>query len=145
VEWPETAFRSPSDTFVLAIVGEGPTPDAIERLLAAKQLGERPLAIRRIPWDQSFVGIHALFITEDNPRKLHHIFLAAAESAVLTIGEAEGFASEGGVIGLLMENRKVRFDISTGSAEASRLRVSSKLLALTRVVHSATSGSGSRP
>jgi hypothetical protein len=38
------------------------------------------------------------------------------------------------VIGLVVEERKVRFDIDTDAAEAAHLRISSKLLALGRVV-----------
>jgi hypothetical protein len=48
------------------------------------------------------------------------------------------------VIALLVEDRKVRFDVDTTAAQVARLRVSSKLLALTHAVRSSTDRPGSQ-
>jgi len=145
VEWPADTSRGPLDAFVVLIIGSGATADATERFLESKLLGERPILVRRIRWDQSLRGVEAAFVAEPDAKKLRHVLDAAAAAGVLTIGEGEGFASHGGVIGLLVEDRKVRFDIDTDAAEAAGLRVSSKLLALTRVVRSTATLSGTRP
>jgi hypothetical protein len=136
VEWPVDASVGAKAPFVVLIIGEGPTADATERFLESKTIGERPLVVRRIQWDESLVGARAAFVVEQDARKLHRILGAAAAAAVLTIGEGESFATRGGVIGLLVEDRKVRFDVDTTAAQNARLRVSSKLLALTRNVRS---------
>lgn len=144
VEWPADSFRGPQDTFVVAIIGVGPTADATERFLQSKKVGERPLLVRRLRWDQSLAGLDAAFVAERDEKKLRRVLDAAAIATVLTIGEGKDFATRGGVIALLIEDRKVRFDIDTGAAHMAGLQVSSKLLALTRVVHAAPSGSGGR-
>lgn len=144
VEWPADSFRGPQDAFVVAIIGVGPTADATERFLQSKKVGERPLLVRRLRWDQSLAGLDAAFVAERDEKKLRRVLDAAAIATVLTIGEGKDFATRGGVIALLIEDRKVRFDIDTGAAHMAGLRVSSKLLALTRVVHAAPSGSGGR-
>jgi YfiR/HmsC-like len=143
VEWPSESIRT-KDPFVVLIIGDGPTADATERFLESKTIGERPLFVRRTKWDQSLAGARALFVVEHDPKKLRRILDAAAAAGVLTIGEGESFATQGGVIGLLVENRKVRFDVDTTAAQVAGLRVSSKLLALTRVVRSSTDRSGSQ-
>jgi len=143
VEWPSESIRS-KDPFVVLIIGDGATADATERFLESKTIGERPLFVRRTKWDQSLAGARAVFVVEHDSKKLRHILEAAAAAGVLTIGEGESFATQGGVIGLLVENRKVRFDVDTTAAQVAGLRVSSKLLALTRVVRSATDRSGSQ-
>jgi len=146
VEWPADTSRGPQDAFVVLIVGGGATADATERFLASKQLGARPVVVRRSKWDQSLAGVNAVFVAERDAKKLRHVLDAATTAGgVLTIGEGEEFATHGGVIGLLVENRRVRFDIDTDAAQAAGLQVSSKLLALTRVVHSTTNRSGARP
>jgi hypothetical protein len=145
VDWPATAFRSPQDALVVVIVGDSRTGDAAERLLAAKQVGDHPVVVRRAGWDQPLTGVHAVFVAERDARKLHRLFDAAAAASVLSIGEGEEFASHGGVIGLIIDNRKVRFDIDTSAARSAGLFVSSKLLALTRVIRSTNSSSGVRP
>jgi hypothetical protein len=136
VEWPFASSSGPKDPFVVGIVGQGETADATERFLESKAIGERPLVVRRIKWDQSLAGVQAAFVIESDAKKLQHVLGAAAAAGVLSIGEGEGFATRGGVIGLLVEDRKVRFDVDTTAAKAAGLRISSKLLALTRVVHS---------
>ena len=145
VDWPAEAFQSPQDPFVVGIVGEGDTAEATERFLAAKQVGVRPIVVRRLKWDQSFAGVHALFIAERDSKRLRRVFEAAAAASALSIGDGEDFAEHGGVIGLLIDDRKVRFDIDTDAAQAAGLRVSSKLLALTRVVHSSAGRAGVHP
>ena len=143
VEWPSESIRT-KDPFVVLIIGDGPTADATERFLESKTIGERPLFVRRTKWDQSLAGARAVFVIERDPKRLHLILEAAAAAGVLTIGEGESFATRGGVIGLLVENRKVRFDVDTTAAQVAGLRVSSKLLALTRVVRSSSDRSGSQ-
>jgi hypothetical protein len=138
VEWPADAAAGADDPFVVLIIGEGATADATEHFLESKTIGERPLVVRRIRWDQSLAGVRAAFVVEPDARRLQHILEAAAVAGVLTIGEGESFATRGGVIALLVENRKVRFDVDTAAAQTARVRVSSKLLALTRVVRSST-------
>jgi YfiR/HmsC-like len=144
VEWPVDASAGTKDPFVVLIIGEGVTADATERFLESKTIGDRPLVVRRIRWDQSLVGARAAFIVEQDAKKLRRVLEAAAAAGVLTIGEGESFTTRGGVIGLLVEDRKVRFDVDTTAAQVARLRVSSKLLALTHAVRSSTDRSGSQ-
>lgn len=144
VEWPADAAVGAKDPFVVVIIGEGATADATEQFLESKTIGERPLVVRRSHWDQSLAGVRAAFVVETDPKKLRRILDGAAAAGVLTIGEGEGFATHGGVIGLLVEDRKVRFDVDTSAAQAARLRVSSKLLALTHAVRSSVDRSGSQ-
>lgn len=144
VEWPADSSLGARDPFVVVIVGEGATADAAERFLESKAVGGRPLHVRRVRWDQSLTGVRAAFIVERDHKKLRHILGAAAAAGVLTIGEGEGFATSGGVIGLLVLDRKVRFDVDTTAAHHAGLRVSSKLLALTRTVRSSADRAGSQ-
>jgi len=144
VEWPSDSSLRAGDPFVVLIIGEGSTADATERFLESKTIGARPLVVRRVSWDQSLAGGRAAFVVERDAKKLHRVLDAAAAAGVLTIGEGESFTTRGGVIGLLVEDRKVRFDVDTSAAQKAGLRVSSKLLALTRVVHSSTDRSGTQ-
>jgi hypothetical protein len=145
VDWPDAASRRADDPLVVAIIGEGSTADAVAAFLAAKHVGDRPIVIRHLAWDQSLAGVHAAFVNEGDPRKLHHIFDAASGAAVLSIGDLHDFAARGGVIGLVVEERKVRFDIDTEAADVAGLRISSKLLALGRVVRSGRNNAADTP
>jgi hypothetical protein len=143
VEWPADSHRT-SDPFIVLIIGDGPTADATEQFLESKTIGDQKVSVRRTRWDQPVEGARAAFVVESDGKRLHHILDAAATAGVLTIGEGEGFATRGGVIALLVEDRKVRFDVDTTAAQVARLRVSSKLLALTHAVRSSTDRPGSQ-
>jgi hypothetical protein len=145
VEWPAEAFEHPNDSLVVAILGDGPTAEAARRFLAAKEVGERKLVIRQVKWDKPLVGVHAVVVTETDVKKLRRTLEAASLGHILTIGEGAAFASTGGVIAMVIEDRRVRFDIDLDAANAAGLKVSSKLLALTRVVHSDKINNGERP
>jgi hypothetical protein len=136
VEWPSGTFARPNDPLVVAIVGKGPTAVAAERFLSAKQVGERLVVVRHLEPDEPLTGVHALFVSESNPKEQQRILGKTASESILSIGEGAEFATRGGVIALLIENHKVRFDINTAAADSARLKVSSKLLAVSRVIHS---------
>jgi hypothetical protein len=142
VEWPATPGAA--DAFIVVIIGDGATADATERFLESKTIGVRPVVVRRGRWDQSLAGTQAALIVERDGKKLRRVLDEAATAGVLTIGEGESFASNGGVIALLVEDRRVRFDVDTSAAHSAGLRISSKLLALTRTVRSSKDKSGAR-
>jgi YfiR/HmsC-like len=144
VEWPADTSLGARDPFVVVIVGEGPTADAAEHYLETRAIGERPVSVHRIRWDQSLAGARAAFVVELDGKKLRRVLDAAAAAGVLTIGEGDSFTTSGGVIGLLVENRKLRFDVDTSAAQLAGLRVSSKILALSRNVRTSTDRSGSQ-
>jgi hypothetical protein len=144
VEWPPDTSLAATDPFVVVIIGEGATADATAHFLQSKSIGVRPLLVLRNRSDQSLIGARAAFVAERDAKKLHRVLDAAATAGVLTIGEGESFTTRGGVIGLLVQDRKVRFDVDTSAAQSAGLRVSSKLLTLTRAIRSSTDRSEAR-
>jgi hypothetical protein len=56
-------------------------------------------------------------------------------SPVLTVGEADRFLADGGLIRFFLEaNRLVRFEVNLPAVERTPLKISSKLLRLAKVV-----------
>jgi hypothetical protein len=53
---------------------------------------------------------------------------------ILTVGDGDAFASGGGMIGLFVEDGRMRFAINTEAAHRAGLRFSSKLLNLAKIV-----------
>jgi hypothetical protein len=145
VEWPVDATQRSGDSLVVAVIGDGDVADAAARFLAGKQVGDRRVVVHRTKWDQPLAGAQVAFVTESDGKRLRHIVDATSSHPVLSIGDAASFATIGGIIGLVVEDRRVRFDIDTDAADAAGLKVSSKLLALSRTVRSSKNKSGDRP
>ncbi len=53
---------------------------------------------------------------------------------ILTVGEMDRFGEQGGIINFFSEGNKVRFEINVGAAEKARLKISSQLLSLARII-----------
>jgi hypothetical protein len=53
----------------------------------------------------------------------------------LTVGESAGFLPLGGMINFVLEQDRVRFEVNLAAAEQHHLKLSSKLLAVARVVN----------
>ncbi|MFH1568143.1 MAG: YfiR family protein [Gemmatimonadota bacterium] len=130
VEWP--AERQASATFTIAILGEDSFGGTFDSIVGRDIRGRRLLIERLTEVPEEPVDI--LFISRSEARRLEQILAALEGRPVLTVSEVEGFAHRGGVVSLVVEQKKVRFEINVDAAARSRLEVSSKLLKLARVV-----------
>jgi len=60
--------------------------------------------------------------------------LIAAGLPTLTIGETPRFVEQGGMIGFYPDGVNVRFEINPDAAARAKLRISSRLLQLAKIV-----------
>jgi len=58
----------------------------------------------------------------------------AYKRSILTVSDIENFASQGGIIGFIEQNGKVRFEINLDAAQQSKIRINSRLLNLARII-----------
>ena len=75
-----------------------------------------------------------MFTSEVDGVRMARVLQQATAAKALAIGESEDFITRGGMVRLLVEEGKVRFDVSTRAAETVGLKVSSQLLKLAREV-----------
>ena len=50
------------------------------------------------------------------------------------VGEIEGFAVQGGIVNLTVEENKLHFEVNPRAAERACLKISSKLLSMAKIV-----------
>jgi hypothetical protein len=134
VEWPPDALKSPRDPIVICVLGENPFGSALDQAVIGKTLQDRKLAVRSIADVRQAAGCQILFISSSERKHLRSILKEPQLSGILTVGDSDDFTSEGGVIDLQVEGDRIRILINMEAAEQSRLRISSKLLSLARIV-----------
>jgi hypothetical protein len=76
-----------------------------------------------------------VFVRAGEKRAAEKILPSLKASSTLSVGETKGFAERGGVINLTLEENKLHFEVNIGAAAQTRLRISSKLLALAKLVN----------
>ena len=128
VEWPGESFQAATSPFVICVLGADPFGEALDQSLAGRVVGGRPVVARRINDVES--GCHILFIADSEVRRLSTIMDKLRGASVLTVAEVNGFVDRGGVIGLVTEDDRVRFEINADAATKARLKISARLLAL---------------
>ncbi|HUJ15343.1 MAG TPA: YfiR family protein [Thermoanaerobaculia bacterium] len=135
VDWPEG--KSSADPFVVGILGEDPFGAVLDEMLAGEAIRGRPLVARRFE-SASDAAREAdiLFISASEQSNLPRILETVDARPVLTVGDMDRFASRGGIVGFRVEGTSVRFEINLQQAEKARLKMSSQLLKLARIVTS---------
>ena len=133
VEWPPTTYQTEEDPIVLCVIGEGPITIAFDSL-RGKKLHNRRLEICHITSISDINNCHILFVTKTEKKRIKSILDMAASKSILTIGDMEGFVEKGGIIELVMDDRKIRFNVNIKAAQKAQLAISSRLLKLARKI-----------
>lgn len=129
-EWPE---QTPAGMNV-CVLGTDPFGSALDHL-KSKQVRSVPVVVQRITGTENIRGCHVLFISASERERLTQILDAARTLPVLTVADMKDAASNGVMIGLVMQEQRVTFEINVMSARAARLSISSKLIKLARNVY----------
>ncbi len=134
VDWPPESFRNPTDPIVICVLGEDPMGSLLDDAVDGKTVGHHPLAVRRIAQIRDAASCNIVFVA-GLPKRSPEALAALRVPGLLTIGESEGFARQGGVIGFRVEDeRHIRFDVNLEAARQANLHISSHLLSLATIV-----------
>jgi len=134
VEWPSEAFPSGQTPLIIGILGDDPFGTYLDETVRGEKVNNRPLVVRRFHRVDEITTCHVLFISRSELTRLGQILGDLKGRNVLTVGDANNFALEGGVIQLVTEKNKIRMRINLDAAKAADLRISSKLLRPAEIV-----------
>lgn len=141
VEWPAGSHRQ--STITIGVLGRDPFGDVLDEAILDKVVAGRTLVVRRFADVAALEPCEILFISSSEMGRLPEILARLDGAPVLTVGEADRFAGRGGMIGFFLDDNRVRLEVNRSAAERARLRISSKLLTVARLVK-APEGAGAR-
>lgn len=136
VEWPDAAPGA-GTPLLIGVLGSAPMADELARITNGRTINERPVQVRRLGPDDPLDGLHVLFVGDPDRAKLDDLLLPARKLPILTVTESAGALSEGSIINFTIDRERVRFEVSLPAAERSRLKLSSRLLAVAQRVQRA--------
>ena len=90
----------------------------------------KKISIQRYSNIRNVQECHILFISRSEKERLPTVLNQLRQRHILTVSEIDHFTEQGGMIGLFIENNRIRFRINQDTIEAANLRISSKLLNL---------------
>ncbi|MEO7523062.1 MAG: YfiR family protein [Ferruginibacter sp.] len=134
VDWPSAAFESTNSPFIIGILGDDPFGNYIDETVSGESTGGHPIIIKRYKTVKDIDNCHVLYIHSVDDESIRLIIADTKTKNVLTVSDANHFASLGGVIGFFLENNKIRMQINQEAAKSASLNISSKLLGVAKVL-----------
>jgi hypothetical protein len=135
VDWPSQAFPSSSTPLHICVLGRDPFGDTLSRVVQGKSVSGRPIISQPVQSSADARPCDILFVSSSDPAFLKQALAHLSDRPMLTVGESKDFLSFGGMINFVLEQDRVRFEINLTAAERHHLKLSSKLLAVARVVN----------
>jgi hypothetical protein len=133
--WPDDAFPNAASPIRIGILGQAPFGDALHAAVQGEKIGQRAVTIEQLASLEDAAGCHVVFVGQSEANRVPAIISALAGRPVLTVGDVPDFARRGGMINFYLDGPKVRFEINRAATLQSRLRLSSQLLGLARLVN----------
>ncbi len=138
VSWPNSlpaAATSDAEPIIIGVVGDDPFGALLDETVAGENVGGRSVAIRRWARAEEIETCHVLFIARSEATRLAEVLNVLAQSPVLTVGDFRRFAEDGGMVGLVTSNNRVRLEVNLAAARASGLKMDSNLLRSATIVN----------
>jgi YfiR/HmsC-like len=134
VEWPDAAFASGNSSLAICTLGRSSTTDELETVVHDKVIDGRKLEVQRLHVPEDLKHCHVVFVASSAAKLQRRVIEAAVGLPILLVAETPGFARAGGTIDLFVEKGRVGFEVNVTAAVRADLKISSKLLALARIV-----------
>lgn len=146
VEWPASAFATPTAPIVICVLGADPFGSVLDETMAGQQSQRRPLSVRRVADADAAEQCHVVYIGTqgtDSPasEQTSEWLDTLADHPVLTITETPETLDQGAMLCFVTEGdngqARIRFEASLPSMHRAGLTASSQMLVAARKVHRA--------
>jgi hypothetical protein len=134
IEWPAEAFPNEKSPIALCVFRHDPFGSALDEVLRGKSINNRELQARRVNELPALKTCQVIFISGQEDKHLPEVLITVKGASALIVGESGEFAERGGTIQFYLEDNKLRFAVNLDAAQRARLQVSSRLLALAKIV-----------
>lgn len=141
VEWPPKVFAQPDAPLVIGVLGEDPFGSYLDGVVRHEIIDHHPVVVQRFRDVHDIHTCHVLFISRSETDRLDEILGELKGRDILTVSDADKFAVNGGMIGFVNRDRKVRLQINLEVAKDSSLAISSKLLRPSEIIGNWRKGS----
>lgn len=130
--WP-SKISSVDNPFTICMLGNESIAKELESLNQYKT-GGRSIRVIYPKNVLNTEGCKILYIAETESKKLKNIIHVLHNKPVLTVSSIPNFASQGGIIGLILYKNKIHLEINLVSAQRADIKFSAKLLEIASVI-----------
>lgn len=133
VTWPDGSFAGADSPIVIGVAGADTLADDLSALVAGRDIGGRPVRVKRIQAQDPLGGIDILFVGTRSDA----LFAASRGLPILVVTDGEDGLQRGAAVSFVLVDDRVRFDVSLDAAQQNGLKLSSLLLSVAHNVSGA--------
>jgi len=136
-QWP----KSRSGRVVLCVLGRDPF-GAAWRSIAGRPIGKGKLEVTPLQAGGDLAACDALFLSTSERARWPEIRGALGTRPILTMSEMTGFAQDGGMVGLMAVDNRLRFDVNLKAVRKAGLSIDTNALEQANMVHAQAASVG---
>jgi hypothetical protein len=133
VEWPESAFSSPSSAMNICVAGKDPFGSMLDTVVRDERIAGRPVVVRHLARVVRESGCQILYVGGSASQSIPQALETVRGTSVLTVIDTDQ-PDAGAIVRFITVEDHVRFSINLQAASLSGLVISSKLLTLATTV-----------
>jgi hypothetical protein len=130
VDWPTNTFENSTTPFRIAILGSDPFGIVLDEVLKGEQSKGRSIEIVRAKNSEGCANCQLVFIPSAEKDRSREPF----KPGILTVSDMDRFARKGGMIGMVRDDKNVRFEVNLEGCARAGLKINSRLSSFARVV-----------
>jgi hypothetical protein len=139
-EWPPGGFSTRNAPLNYCLLGRRDALASAMSSLNDRPVQGHPLRFMQPERLEDIKVCHLIFVAETDPRRRAQALQALSGQPTLTVSDIEGFAKDGGMIGLIRMGTRLRFEINRTQTQKTGLRLSADLLSLATAIVEADLG-----
>ena len=133
VDWPADSFPTADSPLLICVLGQDPFGHDFEQLISDKTVNGHRIEVAHPEGVVQARACQIVFLGL-NEKQVQATLQGLRGANILTVGDAAGFAKMGGVIGFVLDDHRVRFEINQKAAEQAHLKLSARLLTVAKAV-----------
>ncbi len=132
-EWPRQALPDGPSPLVIGVNGgDEEFLNVLKAVVAGRVSGTHPLMVKPVSSDQDMKSCHIVFFRASEKKYARADLADLAVAGILSVGEDQSFLRQGGMINMVRDHGSVRFEVNPEILDLSKIRFSSKILALAK-------------
>lgn len=132
IEWPPD-----KNELVLGFYGSAETGDYLRKMLDGKTAESRLVHILLFPNDSEVPKCDMVYIAESQKKKIRAVLDRVAGKNIVTVGEADWFAQEGGMVALVNNEDHIRLEVNLEALQRAGVKAGPRLLSVATIVRPA--------
>jgi len=135
ITFPPSTFNSPRDPFIIGVYGNDAFLDVLQNIVKGKTINGRNVIAISISQTEDIQNCQIVFFSKTTQNQIIMFLEYLNGKPIVSVGDnIDDFCQKGGIINFTSQNSIKRFEINPNAAQRCNLIISSKLLALARIV-----------